>query len=37
MSKDEIENEKPNEIIDPVAEILEFNKNQEEQGLKILT
>ena len=35
MSKDEIENEKPNEIIDAVAEILEFNKNQEGQGLKV--
>ena len=38
MSKDEIKVEKPNEIIDAVVEIRDFNKqNQEEHGLKILT
>ena len=37
MSKDEIENENPNEITEAVAEILEFNKNQGGKGLKILT
>ena len=38
MSKDEIRNEKPYEIVDAVAEILEFNRqNQEGQGLKTLT
>ena len=36
MSKNE--NEKANEIIDAVAEIFDFNKqNQERGGLKILT
>ena len=38
MSKDEIKNEKPYEIVDIVEKILEFNRqNQEGQGLKILT
>ena len=38
MSKDEIEIEEPHKIIDAVAEILDFNEqNQEGQGLKILT
>ena len=38
MSKDEIDIEKPNEIIDAVVEILDFNReNQKGQGLKILT
>ena len=29
MSKDEIENEKPNEIVDAVVEMLKFSKNRE--------
>ena len=37
MSKDETENEKPNEVIDAVAEILKFSKKQGGSGLKILT
>ena len=38
MGAEEKEIEKPNEIIDVVEEILEFNKqNQQRQGLKILT
>ena len=38
ISKEEKEIEKPNEIINIVEEILEFNKqNQQGQGLKILT
>ena len=38
ISKDEIDIEKPNEIIDAVVEILDFNReNQKGQGLKILT
>ena len=38
MSKDEIEIEKSNEIVDADAEILDFNnENQEGKGLKILT
>ena len=39
MSKDEIEIEKPNEIIDTVAQILEYNgeQTQEAKGSKILT
>ena len=38
MSGDEKRIEKPYEIVDAVAEILEFNRqNQERQGLKILT
>ena len=36
MSKDEIEIEKPNEIIDTVAQILEYNgeQTQEAKGSK---
>ena len=38
MDEKEKETEKPNEIIDVVEKILEFNKqNQERHGLKILT
>ena len=38
MSKNEIKTEKPYKIVDAVAEILQFNEqNQEGQGLKILT
>ena len=38
MSKDEIKNEKPHKIVGIVENILKFNeKNQQEQGLKILT
>ena len=38
MGEEEKEIEKPNEIIDVVEKILEFNKqNQSRQGLKILT
>ena len=38
MSEEEIKIKEPDKIIDAVAEILEFNKqNQEGQGLKILT
>ena len=38
MSKEEREIEKPNEIVEIVKEILNFNKqNQQGQGLKILT
>ena len=38
MSEKERENEKPDEIVKIVKEIIEFNKqNQEGQGLKILT
>ena len=38
MGEEEKEIEKPNEIIDVVEKILEFNKqNQSGQGLKILT
>ena len=38
MSEQEIKIKEPDKIIDAVAEILEFNKqNQEGQGLKILT
>ena len=38
ISEEEKGTEKPNEIIDTVEDILEFNKqNQQEQGLKILT
>ena len=38
MSKDEIEIEKSNEIVDADSEILDFNnENQEGKGLKILT
>ena len=38
MSRDEVEAEQPNEIVNHVKKILEFNKqNQEGQGLKELT
>ena len=38
MSQEERENEKPDEIVEIVEEILKFNKqNQSWQGLKILT
>ena len=38
MSEDERKIEKPYEIVDAIAEILELNRqNQEGQGLKILT
>ena len=38
MSEKERDNEKPDEIVKIVKEIIEFNKqNQEGQGLKILT
>ena len=40
MSKEEIKNEKPNEILGIINEIIDFNKEvqkQQGQGLKILT
>ena len=37
MSEEEKQIEKPNEIVDIVENILEFNKQQQGQGLKILT
>ena len=38
MSRDEVEAEQPNEIVNHVKKILEFNKqNQEGKGLKELT
>ena len=38
MSKDEKENEQPDEIVNLAEKILEFkNQNQEGQGLKIST
>ena len=37
MSQQEKEIENPNEIIDLVEKILEFNRQQQGQGLKILT
>ena len=38
MSRDEVEAEQPNEIVNHVKKILEFNKqNQERKGLKELT
>ena len=38
MSKEEIENEKPDEIVNIVEKILKFNEqNQQEEGIKILT
>ena len=37
MSEQEKETENPNEIVDIVGMILEFNGKQEGQGLKILT
>ena len=36
-TEDEIKTEKPNEIVDIVEKILEFNEQQEGKGLKILT
>ena len=36
MSEKEIENEKPDKILNIVKKILKFNR-QKEQGLKILT
>ena len=38
MSKNEIENEKPDKVVDIVEKILQFNRqNQEGQRLKVLT
>ena len=37
MTEDEIKTEKPNEIVDIVEKILEFNEQKEGKGLKILT
>ena len=41
MSKEEIENERPNQILETVNEILDFNKDIQKQqqgsGLKTLT
>ena len=38
MSKEEIENEKPDKIVNIVEKILKFNEqNQQGQGIKILT
>ena len=37
MSEDEKEIEQPDKILKPVEEILEFNRQQHRQGLKILT
>ena len=37
MSKEEEEIEKPNVIIDIVENLLKFNRQQQGQGLKILT
>ena len=37
MSEEEKETENPNEIVNIVASILEFNRQQQGQGLKILT
>ena len=37
MSEDEKEIEQPDKILKPVEEILEFNRQQHGQGLKILT
>ena len=37
MSKEEKETERPNEIVNIVEKILEFNRQQSGQGLKILT
>ena len=36
MTEEEIKTEKPNEIVDIVEKILEFNEQQEGKGLKIL-
>ena len=37
MSEEEKETKNPNEIVDIVEKILEFNRQQQGQGLKILT
>ena len=37
MSEDEKEIEQPDKILKPFEEILEFNRQQHGQGLKILT
>ena len=37
MTEDEIKTEKPNEIVDIVEKILEFNEQQDGKGLKILS
>ena len=37
MSEEEKKIEKPNEIVDIVESILEFNRRQQGHGLKILT
>ena len=40
MSKEEIKNEKPNEVLGIINEIIDFNKEVQKQGgsgLKILT
>ena len=37
MNKQEKETENPNEIVDIVENILEFNRQQQGQGLKMLT
>ena len=37
MSKNDIESEKPNEVVNAVEKILEFNEQQKGKGLKILT
>ena len=37
MSEDEKEIEQPDKILKPVEEILEFNRQQHGQGLRILT
>ena len=37
MSEEEKETKNPNEIVNIVASILEFNRQQQGQGLKILT
>ena len=37
MTEQEKETESPNEIVDIVGNIIEFNRHQQEQGLKIFT
>ena len=37
MIEDEVKVEKPNEIVNIVENILEFNRQQQGKGLKILT
>ena len=37
MNEEEKKIEKPNEIVDIVENILKFNRQQQRQGLKILT